>query len=228
MVRLLEGPIVQSWAETNLRYKYSTDDHLRAFVQARKPIPIGSQCILHLASKHDIRDLVGAELLLVGQWERGDAASIARASWVGLCIVASPDGLLTMRSFKGSTLAYVAQCLGREADIRPINASSCSRRSLTRLLPGFGVGVGRSAARAPGLRRGVRGALATTSNRRMGSCELSPRPLFHEYGPIPSHWPGGERTRHSRVDYGLYSTLREHSKLAHCHSHWPLAANQTA
>ena len=69
MVGLLEGAIVQSWAETHLRY--STDDHLRAFVQARKPIPIGTQCIAHLASKHDIRDLVGAELLLVGQWERG-------------------------------------------------------------------------------------------------------------------------------------------------------------
>ena len=92
MVGLLEGSVVQSWAETNLRY--STDDHLRAFVQAWKPIPIGTQCILHLANKHDIRDLVGAELLLVGQWERGDAAHGLDRSWVGLCIVASPDGPL--------------------------------------------------------------------------------------------------------------------------------------
>ena len=70
MVGLLDGPVVQSWAETRLLY--TQHEHLRTFVEARRPMPIGVECISRLGSKHDIADLVGCEMLLVGQWEQRD------------------------------------------------------------------------------------------------------------------------------------------------------------
>jgi hypothetical protein len=61
-----------------------------------------------LGQKEDIVDLAGCQLLLVAQLPQGGDDGVLGRTWVGLCLVESPDGLmLPGRAFKGSLLQHM-------------------------------------------------------------------------------------------------------------------------